>query len=204
VRPEDKIGLAGHPTRVQPVYRSKKKYRKLLQKHVGKLSSLQRLHYASNRYALLFIFQGMDAAGKEGSIWYIVPADDKKNARPIVSQIVLDTLAGLRMAYPRATDKNQRELKTLRGQLRREDSAPSRWTGVPRSSSRGNTPGLFLADHLASPSGHVPTVRTPVVRVRSDAPSVRVPRSLSCDLGAGPGACRFRCHGFRRPQDGGR
>ncbi len=284
VQPGDKIELAGHPTRVQPVYRSKKKYRKLLKKHVKKLSSLQRLHYASNRYALLLIFQGMDAAGKDGAIrhvmsgvnpqgcevfsfqqpsreeldhdflwrttcrlpergriglfnrsyyeevlvvrvhpeilhgqglpedlldpetiwterfrsindfeahlhrngtqvvkiflhlskdqqrkrfleridepgknwklspadiqerkhwdsytqayeecleitssldapWYIVPADDKKNARLIVSQIVLDTLAGLKMAYPKTTDKHQRELETFRGQLRRKDSA---------------------------------------------------------------------------------
>jgi PPK2 family polyphosphate:nucleotide phosphotransferase len=284
VQPESKVGLAGHPTRVQPVYRSNKKYRKLLKKHVKKLSSLQRLHYASNRYALLLIFQGMDAAGKDGAIrhimsginpqgcevfsfeqpsreeldhdflwrttcrlpergriglfnrsyyeevlvvrvhpeilhgqgipedlldpatiwaerfrsindfeahlhrngtqvvkiflhlskdeqrkrfleridepdknwklspadirerrhwdsytqayeecleatsslvapWYIVPADDKKNARLIASQIVLDTLAGLKMAYPKTTDKHHRELETLRGQLRRKDSA---------------------------------------------------------------------------------
>jgi hypothetical protein len=36
------------------------------------LSSLQRLHYASNRYALLLIFQGMDAAGKDGAIRHVM------------------------------------------------------------------------------------------------------------------------------------
>ena len=35
--------------------------------------------------------------------WYVVPADDKENARLIVSQIVLDTLEGLKMGYPKAT-----------------------------------------------------------------------------------------------------
>ena len=33
--------------------------------------------------------------------WYVVPADDKENARLIVSQIVLDTLQGLKMSYPK-------------------------------------------------------------------------------------------------------
>ena len=36
------------------------------------LSSLQRLHYASNRYALLLIFQAMDAAGKDGAIRHVM------------------------------------------------------------------------------------------------------------------------------------
>ena len=36
------------------------------------LSSLQRLHYASNRYAMLLIFQGMDAAGKDGAIRHVM------------------------------------------------------------------------------------------------------------------------------------
>jgi polyphosphate kinase 2 (PPK2 family) len=40
--------------------------------HVEKLSSLQRLHYASSRYALLLIFQGMDSAGKDGAIRHIM------------------------------------------------------------------------------------------------------------------------------------
>ena len=36
------------------------------------MSSLQQLHYASNRYALLLIFQGMDAAGKDGAIRHVM------------------------------------------------------------------------------------------------------------------------------------
>jgi hypothetical protein len=35
--------------------------------------------------------------------WYAVPADDKENARLIVSQIVLDTFEGLKMTYPKRT-----------------------------------------------------------------------------------------------------
>jgi len=67
-----KVNLKKWPTLVEPVYKSKKKYHKLLTKQVDKLSSLQRLHYASNRYALLLIFQAMDAAGKDGAIRHVM------------------------------------------------------------------------------------------------------------------------------------
>ncbi|UAJ12786.1 ADP-polyphosphate phosphotransferase [Polymorphobacter megasporae] len=70
---EDATVDLGHwPTEVDPVYKSKKQYKSLLQKHVDKLSELQRLHYASNRYALLLIFQAMDAAGKDGAIRHVM------------------------------------------------------------------------------------------------------------------------------------
>jgi PPK2 family polyphosphate:nucleotide phosphotransferase len=67
-----KVNLNKCPTLVKPVYKSKKAYAKLLQKHVEALSSLQRLHYASNRYSLLLIFQAMDAAGKDGAIRHVM------------------------------------------------------------------------------------------------------------------------------------
>jgi PPK2 family polyphosphate:nucleotide phosphotransferase len=278
VKPGEKVKLKKWQTIVKPFCKSKKAYRKLLRDHVDELSSLQRLHYASNHHALLLIFQGMDAGGKDGAIrhvmsgvnpqgcevfsfkqpsaeelehdflwrttrrlpergrigifnrsyyeevlvvrvhpeilrrqglpadlldektiwkeryhsivdleehlhrngtriikvflhlskgeqrkrflarideadknwkfsladiherkywthymkayeaclgatsthhapWYVVPADDKENARLIISQIVLDALKGLKMAYPKATAKRRRELKSIRKQL---------------------------------------------------------------------------------------
>ena len=275
VRPGRKVNLREWPTIVKPFCKSKKQCQKFLEEHVGELNSLQLLHSASNRYALLLIFQGMDAAGKDGAIrhvmsginpqgcqvssfkqpsaeelehdflwrttcrlpergqigifnrsyyeevlivrvhpellrsqglseelrdektiweeryrsivdleshlhrngtrtvkiflhlsqeeqrkrfleriddphknwkfsladiherkywlqyrkayedclsatsthhapWYVVPADDKENARLIVSQIVLDTLSELKLAYPRTTPKHRRELKSIR------------------------------------------------------------------------------------------
>src|SRR5271156_3286770 len=67
-----KVKLKNWPTKVKPIYKSKKQYHKFLSEHVEKLSSLQRLHYASGRYALLLIFQGMDAAGKDGAIRHVM------------------------------------------------------------------------------------------------------------------------------------
>jgi PPK2 family polyphosphate:nucleotide phosphotransferase len=281
VRPGEKVKLREWPTMVKPFCKSKKRYQKLLGEHVEELSSLQRLHYASNRYAVLVIFQAMDAAGKDGAIrhvmsgvnpqgcqvfsfkqpsaeelehdflwrttrrfpergqigifnrsyyeevmivrvhpeilrgqglpeelldektiwkeryrsivnlenhlyrngtrvikfflhlskeeqrkrfleriddpdknwkfsladiherpywhqymkayeaclnatsthhapWYVVPADDKENARLMVSQIILDTLNGLKMAYPKTTTKRRQELKSIRKLLAKE------------------------------------------------------------------------------------
>jgi len=282
VRPGEKVKLKEWPTIVKPFCKSKKRYKELLGEQVEELGSLQRLQYASNRYALLLIFQGMDGAGKDGAIrhimsgvnpqgcevfsfkqpsaeelehdflwrtthdlpergrigifnrsyyeeviivrvhpeilrsqglpeelldekaiwkgryrsivdleehlyrngtrtikvflhlskdeqrkrfieridepdknwkfnltdvherkhwkqymkayeaclgatstlhapWYVVPADDKENARLIVSQIVLDALKELKMAYPKATAERRRELKSIRKLLRRQN-----------------------------------------------------------------------------------
>jgi len=51
--------------------------------------------------------------------WYVVPADDKENARLIVSRIVIDALNDLKMSYPETTPKRKRELKSIRAQLAR-------------------------------------------------------------------------------------
>jgi len=72
LRPGEKVKLTDWPTKVKPFFTSKKEYQKLLQQHVEELSSLQRLLYASNRYALLLTFQGMDAAGKDGAIRHVM------------------------------------------------------------------------------------------------------------------------------------
>ena len=72
VPPGDKVNLKQWPTRVEPYCRSKKRYEKLLKEQVEALSALQRLHYAYNRYAVLLIFQAMDAAGKDGAIRHVM------------------------------------------------------------------------------------------------------------------------------------
>jgi PPK2 family polyphosphate:nucleotide phosphotransferase len=46
--------------------------------------------------------------------WYIVPADDKENARLIISQVILDTLDRLKMTYPEPDEAHRKELKSIR------------------------------------------------------------------------------------------
>lgn len=49
--------------------------------------------------------------------WYVVPADDKKNTRLIISQIILHTFKALKMGYPEISAERQQELLSIRRQL---------------------------------------------------------------------------------------
>ncbi len=72
VPPNKQIDLKDWPTVVGPLFKSKKEYKRLLEAHVEGLSSLQELHYASGRYAVLLILQGIDSAGKDGAIRHVM------------------------------------------------------------------------------------------------------------------------------------
>jgi len=68
----DKINLKKWPTEIKPYYDSKKELKNLLRAHVEEMSELQNLLYASDRYAVLLIFQAMDAAGKDSAIKHVM------------------------------------------------------------------------------------------------------------------------------------
>lgn len=72
VKEGQKVSLKDWPTLVKSAYTSKKAYQKSLDQQVAELSELQQLHYASDRYAVLLIFQAMDAAGKDGAIRHVM------------------------------------------------------------------------------------------------------------------------------------
>src|SRR5262249_26541125 len=72
IPPEKKIRLGELPTSVKPYFKSKKEYEAILEKHIRDLSTLQSLLYADDRYAVLLIFQAMDAAGKDGAIKHVM------------------------------------------------------------------------------------------------------------------------------------
>jgi PPK2 family polyphosphate:nucleotide phosphotransferase len=59
----------------------------------------------------------LSATSTDAAPWYVVPADDKENARLIVSQIMLDTFERLDMSYPKTSAKRERELKAFRSVL---------------------------------------------------------------------------------------
>ena len=66
------LDLAKWPTKGKPGYSSKEEYGKILRDHIEQLSAQQNLLYASNNYALLLIFQAMDAAGKDSAIKHVM------------------------------------------------------------------------------------------------------------------------------------
>jgi len=66
------IKLKKWDTRVKPFYQSKEHYQEILEGHVAEMSHQQNLLYATGKYALLLIFQAMDAAGKDGAIKHVM------------------------------------------------------------------------------------------------------------------------------------
>lgn len=59
----------------------------------------------------------LSATSTRNAPWYVVPADDKENARLIISQIILDTFRALKMSYPKSSAERQLELQSIRKQL---------------------------------------------------------------------------------------
>lgn len=72
VREGQKVDLDRFPALESPRYSSKSEYREKLEAQVRKLSDIQEAHYADNRYAVLLIFQAMDAAGKDSMIRHVM------------------------------------------------------------------------------------------------------------------------------------
>lgn len=72
IEPGQKVKLKHWPTAIEPLYRDEADYRERLDAQVLRLSQMQNLLYAHNRYALLLIFQAMDAAGKDGVIKHVM------------------------------------------------------------------------------------------------------------------------------------
>jgi len=72
VEPGGGVDLKRRPTRVDPPYASKAEAKQVLETHVRRLGELQEMLYATNKYALLIIFQAMDAAGKDGCIKHVM------------------------------------------------------------------------------------------------------------------------------------
>ena len=72
VRESQQVNLKKWPTKVRPYYDSKKQFKKILRQRTEKLSDLQTILYAADSYAVLLIFQAMDAAGKDSAIKHVM------------------------------------------------------------------------------------------------------------------------------------
>ena len=59
----------------------------------------------------------LSATSTKDAPWHVVPADDKYNARLIISHVVIEALQGLNMSYPKMTVERGRELEEIRKQL---------------------------------------------------------------------------------------
>jgi len=72
VRPNDRKAIHRHAADDTGPYASKEEARERREKGLERLEELQGLLYAHDRYALLLIFQGMDASGKDSVIKHVM------------------------------------------------------------------------------------------------------------------------------------
>ena len=72
----------------------------------------------------------LSATSTRTAPWYVVPADDKANARLIVSEIILDNMKTLDMRYPETDGKRRKELLAIRARLV-EEGQPDRGRARP-------------------------------------------------------------------------
>jgi PPK2 family polyphosphate:nucleotide phosphotransferase len=62
----------------------------------------------------------LSATSTKEAPWYAIPADDKPNARLIISKVIIDTLKSLPMSYPKLEPARRKELEAIRRQLEAE------------------------------------------------------------------------------------
>lgn len=63
----------------------------------------------------------LSATSTKTAPWYVVPADDKKNARLLIANIIVETFKSLKMYYPVTDAKRREELLAIREQLLNEE-----------------------------------------------------------------------------------
>jgi polyphosphate kinase 2 (PPK2 family) len=62
----------------------------------------------------------LSATSTKEAPWYAIPADDKPNARLIISKVIIDTLKSLPMSYPKLDPARRKVLESIRRQLEAE------------------------------------------------------------------------------------
>ena len=65
--------------------------------------------------------EAINATAAKHAPWYVVPADDKKNMRLIVGEIIVEELKKMDMSYPESTPERQTALKKLIETIRQQD-----------------------------------------------------------------------------------
>ncbi len=72
VKPGHKVRLEDFDSEGSAHVRDKDHAAEIMKKRTGRLEHLQQVLYAENKHALLIILQGMDAAGKDGTIRHVM------------------------------------------------------------------------------------------------------------------------------------
>jgi PPK2 family polyphosphate:nucleotide phosphotransferase len=72
IKPGKKLELKKFDTKYTAMFKDKEDASQMLEDDIKRLSELQDMLFAMNRYSLLIVFQAMDAAGKDGTIKHVM------------------------------------------------------------------------------------------------------------------------------------
>ena len=115
------VDLAKWPTSVTPAYKDEQRKRflsRINQRDKNWKLSLADVGERKSLKAYQTAYEDCLRATSTADVpWYVVPADDKKNARLIISEIILDVFKDLHMTYPKPAPGHRRELQVLRKRL---------------------------------------------------------------------------------------
>ena len=81
----------------------------------------------------------LSATSTTDAPWYVIPADDKRTARILVSRVVNRTLEAMNLSYPSPGPEHQAELEQARRQLEEESRQPVGVSG--RAPAKAKAPG---------------------------------------------------------------
>jgi len=81
IKPNFKINLSKVSTSDTGEFKSKKDAADLLKNNIKKMIELQKKLYAQDNYAMLLVFQAMDAAGKDGTIKHVMSGLNPQGAQ---------------------------------------------------------------------------------------------------------------------------
>jgi polyphosphate kinase 2 (PPK2 family) len=113
------VDLKKWPTRWEPLYTTTKQYQEMLSAHVKALSAQQELLYASDSYAVLLIFQAMDAAGKDGVISHVMSGVNPQGCQNSASDSWIVSMSPKRIGNSRSkTSRSGSTGRTICGRTR--------------------------------------------------------------------------------------
>jgi PPK2 family polyphosphate:nucleotide phosphotransferase len=90
VKPGAKVSLADYDPADTGPYRSAEDAADTLRKHIEELDRLQHILYAEGRRAILVVLQGMDAAGKDGTIRHVMSGLDPQGVSVVSFKVPND------------------------------------------------------------------------------------------------------------------
>mgnify|MGYP001179025418 FL=1 len=117
VPPGERISLGDYDPRYCEGLEGKSEGRKALLEDKSDLAAAQTLLWANSKRSVLIILQALDAAGKDGAIKHVIPADRKWFARAAIADIITWRIGALNLQPPELSEEQREDLTKARQEL---------------------------------------------------------------------------------------